>query len=41
MSMRLEFTGERAAVNLVVAYAPTETNPNTELKEVFAKSWGT
>ena len=33
--MRLEFTGERAAVNLVVAYAPTDANSNAELKEVF------
>ena len=30
--MRFELTGERAAVNLVVAYAPTEANPNAELK---------
>ena len=37
MSMRFELTGECAAVNLVVAYAPTETNPNAELKEVFWK----
>ena len=28
MSMRVEFTGECAAVTLVVAYAPTEANPN-------------
>ena len=32
MSMRFELTGECAAVNLVDAYAPTEANPNAELK---------
>ena len=40
MSMPFEFTGECAAANLVVAYTPTETNPNPELKEVFQKKWG-
>ena len=33
-------TGECAAVNLVVAYPPTEANPNAELKEVFWKKLG-
>ena len=37
MSMRFELTGECAAVNLVVAYAPTEANPNAEVEEVFWK----
>ena len=32
MSMRFELTGERDATNLVVAYAPTEANHNTQLK---------
>ena len=41
MSMRFELTGECAVVNLVVAYAPTEANPNAELKEVFWKKLGT
>ena len=40
MSMRFELTGERAAVDLVVAYAPMEANPNAELKEVFWKNLG-
>ena len=40
MSMRFELTGECAAVNLVVAYAPTEANPNAVLKEVFWKKLG-
>ena len=40
MSMRVELTGECAAVNLVVAYAPTEAKPNAELKEVFGKKLG-
>ena len=35
MFMRFELTGECAAVNLVVAYAPTKANPNAELKEFF------
>ena len=39
MSMRFE-TGECAVVNLVVAYAPTDANPNAELKEVFWKNLG-
>ena len=33
MSMRFELTGESVAINLVVANAPTEANPNTQLKE--------
>ena len=33
MSMRFELTGESVAINSVVAYAPTEANPNTKLKE--------
>ena len=33
MSMRFELTGESVAINLVVAHAPTEANPNTQLKE--------
>ena len=37
MSMRFELTGESTAVNLVVAYAPTEANLNTQLKEDFWK----
>ena len=40
MSMRFELTGECARVNLVVAYAPTEANPNVELKKVFWKKLG-
>ena len=40
MSMRFELIGECAAVNLVVAYAPTEANPNAELKEVFLEKVG-
>ena len=42
LSMRFELTGECAAVNVVVAYvfAPTEANPNTELKEFFWKRFG-
>ena len=38
--MRFELIGECAAVNLVVAYAPTEANPNGELKKVFWKKLG-
>ena len=33
-------TGECPAVNLVVAYAPTEAHPNVELKKVFWKKLG-
>ena len=33
-------TGESAAANLVVCYAPTEANPNAELKEVLWKKLG-
>ena len=40
MSMRFESTGECAAVNLVAAYAPSEANPNAELKEVLWKKLG-
>ena len=40
MPMRFELTGECAAVNLVVVYAPTEASPNTALKEVFWKNLG-
>ena len=40
MSMRFELTSECAAVKLVVAYAPTEANPNADLKEVFWKELG-
>ena len=40
MSMRFELTGECAAVTLVIAYAPTEANPDAELKEVFWKKLG-
>ena len=40
MSMRFELTSECAAVNLVVAYAPMEADPNAELKEVFWKKLG-
>ena len=32
MSMRFELTSESVTINLVVAYAPTEANPNTQLK---------
>ena len=40
MSMRFELTGVCAAVDLVVAYAPTQANPKAELKEVFwEKLW--
>ena len=35
MSMRFELTGESVAINLVVAYAPTEANPNTQLKGIL------
>ena len=38
--MRFELTGECAAVDLVVAYAPTEANPNEELKNIFFKKLG-
>lgn len=38
--MRFELTGESVAVNLVVAYAPTEANPNTQMKEEFWKKLG-
>ena len=37
MSMRVELTGECAAVNVVVAYAPTEAKPNTDLNDVLSK----
>ena len=40
MSMRFELTGESVAVNLVVAYAPTEASLNTQLKEDFWKRLG-
>ena len=40
-SMRFELTDECTAVNLVVAYPPTEANPNAELKEFFGRSLGT
>ena len=40
MSMRFELTSVCAEVNLVVAYAPMEANPNTELTEVFWKKLG-
>ena len=40
MSMRFELTGESVAINLVVAYAPTEANPNTQLKEEYWKKLG-
>ena len=40
VSMRFELTDECGAVNLHVAYAATEANPNTELKEVFWKKLG-
>ena len=42
MPMRFGLTGECAALNLVIAYeyAPTETNPNTELKEVSCNKLG-
>ena len=40
MSMRVELTGECAAVNVVVAYAPTEANPSTDLKDVLRKKLG-
>ena len=40
MFMRFGLTGECAAGNLAVAYAPKEANPNTELKEVFWKKLG-
>ena len=33
--MRFELTGESVAVNLAVAYAPTEANRNTQMKEEF------
>ena len=38
--MRVEFTGEYAAVNVVVVYAPTEANPNTDLQNVLWKKLG-
>ena len=40
MFMRFELTGECAADNLAVPYAPTEANPNAELKKVFWKKLG-
>ena len=40
MSMRFELTGESVAINLVVAYAPTEAKPNTQLKEEYWKKLG-
>ena len=33
MFMRFELTGESVAINPIVAYAPTEGKPNTQLKE--------
>ena len=38
--MRFELTGESVAINLVVAHAPTEANPNTQLKEEHWKKFG-
>ena len=35
MSIRFELIGESVAINLVVAYAPTEASPNPQLKEDF------
>ena len=40
MSMRFELIGECAAVGIVVAYAPTEANPNPELNKVIWKKFG-
>ena len=40
MSMRFELTSESVTINLVVAYAPTEANPNAELKHVLWKKLG-
>ena len=39
MSMRFELTGESVAINLVVAYAPTEPTP-TQPKEEYQKKLG-
>ena len=40
MSMHVESTGESIAINLVIAYALTEANPNIQLKEVYWKKSG-
>ena len=40
MSMRFELTGESVAVNLVIAYAPTEASLNTQMKEGFWEKLG-
>ena len=40
MSMCFELTGESFAVNLVVVYAPTEANLNTQMKKEFWKRLG-
>ena len=37
MSIRFELTGESDTVNLVVSFAPTEENVNTQMKEDFWK----
>ena len=38
--MRFELTGESVAVDLVVAYAPTEANLNAQMKEEFWEKMG-
>ena len=40
MSMRFELSGKSVATNLVVAYAPTETNLNVKMREEFWKKLG-
>ena len=35
--MRFELTGESVAINLVIPYAPTAANPDTQLKEEYWK----
>ena len=38
--MRFELTCESVAINLVVAYTPTEVNLNTQLREKYWKKLG-
>ena len=40
LAMRFELTDESVAINLVVAYAPTEANSNTQLKKERWKKLG-
>ena len=37
MPMRFESTGESVAINLAIAYLPTESNVNTQLEEEYWK----